>query len=1215
MEGKKVIIRDFGPNLFDAINVMNDILGGNYRGAMDAVASVPQTVTATDDQIERLRGIGAVVDVLDETASAEIPSAAPEFAEVPAVKPAEAARAKSNSPDAKSWHGWETMPDGHAKAVTAMRALRDHADHYRSELRRVRQELADEKDNSQRIYESVTENARQTCSRDTATAETECKNNMEKAERARGYVTSTLGSSNYFVSNLPKVGSVIKAATAEDEAAKQQAAVVFEKIAKKVELYKQLRNARIATAERARQDKIDKARQEQIDRDEQSERKFKLRNQQLQEECRRDIEEGFNKETTSAYTRDVQASRFNADNFECVDSVPDYVMLGKIGLSLPDADADDIAVVQAVDLQTSKIGDKSSSEYSVEIPYAQKLYDGISLLMRYTPENRQFVQSRIQDIVMKLFLSFPAGKIEATMIDPLALGASFPDIPKLGASPNTARVIDTKVWSNEKDIEKCISTLRQRLENMTQDYGDDRASRLRKEPVRVLAITDFPVNFNESALKDLHAIVRNSASLGVCVFICANDKELENLKGRSGALFDEIMGSMVQTRAEGNRLMMTSPGDEGLYIRLDDMSDVEANKSSIIEYLIDAVIHGVRRLETFEELYSGDIYDSNTWGLGDQTEIAVPIGIKGADNVVKFVVGRGGGSTEHHALVSGLTGAGKSTFLHTLITSTMISYRPEDVQMYILDFKEGVEFNVYTKYRLPSLRVVAINSEREFGLTVLKELCNELEVRTKHFARYGVTDIGAYQKLMDVPKVPKLLLIFDEVQELFRSKGDTDSISSECLSCINKLVMQGRAMGIHIVLATQDFRNCAGLEQFFTQMSIRIAIAGTEEGASSILKSDNDGIRALQNMPPGSAIYNNGGGVKSANNFFQIAYLSDVVRDGLLECLDAYYRDPAIAPMYEDDETRILLTNAEENMNNCFNRLIREGSSSLEPLGDNKGGYGLLLGQGFGKKSTFVPVIRRGAGENMLVVTKDEKTAVSLFELSTMSLLYDELNTDADKGNALIYIADLSDDVTDKDECDFDYLCRQFERQLEVAKLKDVNQLIDDLYEIVMGRAEGRLPQDERIFLLFFGLNRARMLTTAGIYEGTAGDELRAADKLNKILTAGPRLGVNAIIWSESIKGTEAILGQGFDRSFNRRVAYGLPAEDMDRLVAETDSASLRGKTAVYMNIAEDIKNTHFRPYDVPAKVWIERYAEVYEEIVESESTDDGLGGNGGYAE
>lgn len=509
------------------------------------------------------------------------------------------------------------------------------------------------------------------------------------------------------------------------------------------------------------------------------------------------------------------------------------------------------------------------------MPYAQRLSDGISLLMRYSPSDRSFVQGLIQPLLLKLFMSFPAGKLEATMIDPLELGASFSDIPKLAEGPNSARIIDTKIWSKEKDIENAIATLRQRLENMTQAYGGDQISRLKKEVIRALAITDFPVGFNDTALKDLHAIVRNSSSLGVCVLICANDEELEKLKQRNANLVAEIAQSVVETKASGKRLMLVGNDKNRLFIQLDEMQDVMERKNKIIPQISSVIEHMQLKVEHFDSMYREDIYDSNNWFTGNHDEIAIPIGIKGANTIVKMVLGRGGGSTEHHALIAGQTGAGKSTLLHTLIMSTLISYSPDEVQMYLLDFKEGVEFSAYTRYRLPSLRVVAINSEREFGLNVLKELCIELETRTKHFTRYGVSDINGYVKLSDVPKVPKLLLIFDEVQELFRSKGESDSISSECLSCLNKLVMQGRAMGIHVILACQDFHNCSGLEAYFSQMAIRIAVKGSEDGAASILSADNAGIRTLQNQPAGAAIYNGGGGVESANNFFQVSYINE----------------------------------------------------------------------------------------------------------------------------------------------------------------------------------------------------------------------------------------------------------------------------------------------------------------------------------------------------
>lgn len=1104
------------------------------------------------------------------------------------------------SKEPNSWNHWKDIPAGHSQAMTALLALRSHTDAFLDELSNVRKEWEDAKASSQQIYDSITASARKQFEDEQQMFNNECQNYIQATEKRRKVAENIVYSCDIFVNNMPQksANAAIEAVSIAMNPVRDGNINVQNAISAKIQAYKKLCECQIADSERVRNEKIDKARTEQIDRDTQAERRFEAKHRSICEYRRSDIQVGFNKAMVRAYKQEIESSRFNAMNYECPTEVPDYIMLGDIGLVIPNNSQDNMDVVQAVELQTADLGNKNCEEYVVKIPYAQRLSDGISLLMRYSPVDRGFIQGLIQPLLLKLFMSFPAGKLEATMIDPLELGASFSDIPKLAEGPNSARIIDTKIWSKEKDIENAVATLRQRLENMTQAYGGDQISRLKKEVVRALAITDFPVGFNDTALKDLHAIVRNSASLGVCVLICSNDEELEKLKQRNANLVAEITQSVVETKASGNRLMLIGNDQDRLFIQLDEMQDVMERKNKIIPQISSVIEHMQLKIEHFDSMYREDIYDSNNWFTGNHDEIAIPIGIKGANTVVKMILGRGGGSTEHHALIAGQTGAGKSTLLHTLIMSTLISYSPDEVQMYLLDFKEGVEFNAYTKYRLPSLRVVAINSEREFGLAILKELCTELETRTKHFTRYGVSDINAYVKLSDVPKVPKLLLIFDEVQELFRSKGESDSISSECLSCLNKLVMQGRAMGIHVILACQDFHNCAGLEAYFSQMAIRIAVKGSEDGAASILSADNAGVRALQNQPAGAAIYNGGGGIESANNFFQVSYINEEERLDLLARLDAYFTDLDVAQLYEDKQTRVLLTNAEDNIKNCFNRLILEGVDSIEHLGSSKDGYGLLLGQGFGKKSMFMSELRTKDRDNLLVVSKDEKMALGLFELSAMSVLYEELHTSADKANALVYIIDLFADELADDECDFDYLEEQFSQQIKVVKIGDAEELINSLYETIIGRSEGTMSASERIFFLFFGINRARRLRNGRIYDNDQNGDLSPIEMLQKIIAIGPRYGINSIIWGESIHSIEYILGDRYDTMFDKRIAYGLDDESMDSLVVESDSKSKYGKTAVYIDIASDVKNTHFRPYDIPAKVWIERYSETYDEII-----------------
>lgn len=1117
---------------------------------------------------------------------------------------AEPAEAKNSEASADlSWNGWGTHPIGHGTAMLAMFELEKHADAFSENLVTARREWLSKKESSQQIYDSLIESANSDYEKEYEDHMQQYNNGIAKINETRTKMNNISVSYHTFQTNV----SAYKMTAANNQAATSVSSANYNKsnlekaLSNKQKALTDLREAQIAESQATKNQKHDKARKEQMDRDNHNEREYNSQKNQIIRSGNNDISMGFNQNTVKAYSKKVKSLRFNGSQYECPTDIPDCVMLGDVCLEMVANQQDDLSVIQAVKTQTIEFGKDKDMDYTIKIPYCQRLEDGISLEICYSGIDRTYAQSLIQPLLLKLFLSFPAGKLEATMIDPLELGASFPDIPKIAEGPNSARIIDTKIWSKERDIENAIATLRQRLEDLTQAYGRDMESRLKNEPVKALAITDFPLGFTETSLKDLHAIVRNSASLGVCVLICVNNEELEKLKKRHGNLVAEIEQSLVEVQVKNHKLYFKEDESQRLYFEPDSMQDVFENKKEILSILRDSIDRHKDPVVSFNDIFPFDIFDSNNWFTGSRSEISIPIGGKGANTIVKMTLGRGGGSVEHHALVAGKTGAGKSTFLHALILSTMITYSPDDVQMYLVDFKEGVEFSIYSKYRLPSLRVVAINSEREFGLNILKELCTELESRTKQFTRYGVSDILSYSEIPGVPKIPKLLLIFDEVQELFRSGDSNDNISSESLSYIGKLVMQGRAMGIHLIFAAQDFSNCPGLEKYFSQMPIRIAIKSTEEGSASILGANNSGVHSLQQKPAGTAIYNNGGGADSANNLFKVAYASEEERKSIVEALDEYYSDPAIESLYEDKETRVLLTNAQDDVKNEINRLIYGGRDTIEHIGKTKSGYGLLLGQGFGRKSRFVTELQTKQGDNLLVVTKEEKTALSIFELAAMSVLYEELHTSCDKANALIYIIDLFADELADGDCDFDYLEECFEKQIKVAKIGEASNMIESIYDTVMARAEGSASSDERIFLLFFGLDRARRLRQVKVYDNDASDELTPMEMLQKILQYGPKYSVNSIIWSEGVRGVSLMLGDRYESLFDKRIAFRLNDDDMDLLVAETSNKLLGSQTAVYMDVSCDIKNTHFRPYEIPTKVWMDDYSEVYEEVINEE--------------
>src|SRR5690606_12294489 len=125
---------------------------------------------------------------------------------------------------------------------------------------------------------------------------------------------------------------------------------------------------------------------------------------------------------------------------------------------------------------------------------------------------------------------------------------------------------------------------------------------------------------------------------------------------------------------------------------------------------------------------------------------------------------------------------------------------PEQVEFYLIDFKKGVEFKCYATKKLPHARVVAIESDREFGLSVLQRVDDELKRRGDMFRKLGVQDIAGYKKASGTEPVPRWLLIIDEFQEFF---VEDDAIAQAASVLFVRIVRQGRAFGIHVLLGSQ----------------------------------------------------------------------------------------------------------------------------------------------------------------------------------------------------------------------------------------------------------------------------------------------------------------------------------------------------------------------------------------------------------------------------
>ncbi len=149
-----------------------------------------------------------------------------------------------------------------------------------------------------------------------------------------------------------------------------------------------------------------------------------------------------------------------------------------------------------------------------------------------------------------------------------------------------------------------------------------------------------------------------------------------------------------------------------------------------------------------------------------------------------------------HLLVAGATGSGKTIFLNNLILSLVYRNSPKELKFILIDPKR-VEFSLYKD--LPHLLAPPI-VDSEKAVYGLQWLVEEMEKRFKLLSSKKSRNINTYNKKAskgDFDPIPYIVLVVDELADLMASKG------KEVESLIVRLAQMARAVGIHLVLATQ----------------------------------------------------------------------------------------------------------------------------------------------------------------------------------------------------------------------------------------------------------------------------------------------------------------------------------------------------------------------------------------------------------------------------
>jgi hypothetical protein len=802
----------------------------------------------------------------------------------------------------------------------------------------------------------------------------------------------------------------------------------------------------------------------------------------------------------------------------------------------------------------------------------------LPLLVEAGGQAKEAAMEGVEALLLRLLATLPPSKLHLTLFDPVGLGRNVAALmPLSDANP---KLLNSRAWTETHQFEKYLNELTDRIAEVHQKFlrkefqtiEEHNASAKVPQPYHILVVANFPAKFTEEAANRLLSVAEAGPACGVYTIVVVD----KDLKPTHGINLDELRRLSTVLVADGNHFSLREAVLKEHPLTLDALPD--AKVSTRMLQRIGELAEEAGRVEV--PLAEVAPPPAAWWSEERSTasEIVVPIGLASATKEQRLALGK---DTSQHVLIAGRTGSGKSTLLHVLIASLALTYSPEELQLYLIDFKKGVEFKPYAKHCLPHARVIAIETEREFGLSVLRGLDDEMTRRGELFRAIEDQNIAAYREATGAA-LPRLLLIVDEFQEFFT---EDDAVAREAALVLDRLVRQGRAFGIHVLLGSQTLAGAYSLARStMDQMGVRIALQCSETDSRLILSDDNPMARILSRA--GEAIYNDQNGRPEGNHLFQTVWLNDdergryLVQLQELACARGYDATPIV---FEGNAP----ADASENA-----ALAAALDAERWPAPAAKSPA--WLGEPIAIKEPTAAAIRRQSGSNLLIVGHNEEAAVGTLAATIASLAAQH---PPDEAAPTFFLLDFTPVDAPYAGLYKSLLAALPHRSCRGLR-RDVPKLIGEIAAEVSRRLEADDATAPPIYLIIHGLMRARDLRPDengsfgpsafrfDLEASAAPPPPSPAQQLPVILREGPDLGVHTLVWCDTAANLNRVLDPRALREFDLRVVFQMSFEDSNHLIGSPAASKLGPHRAIYYSEELSVQEK-FRPYGPPPADWV----------------------------
>lgn len=768
-----------------------------------------------------------------------------------------------------------------------------------------------------------------------------------------------------------------------------------------------------------------------------------------------------------------------------------------------------------------------------------------------TDEVPETAETLVQNLLLRIVSHFEPGQVRIHSWDVARLTGTLPDLHPLSSAGLLTAHDPTRLGDMLDVLSDHIKRIHSGalLGEHTTLRALAAAHGRRGEPWRIAVLFGNGQPLREEQQQQLQRIARNGLACGIQL-ITVDLPLTVNSSIESITLIGE------------NRARTSMTGPEAV-VALDDPPT--RGKASKACAAIAAEFESRRaRVRNFDDLLPDEL-----WQCHSRSELQAPVGFDEGEEVWMRL-----GDASPHTLIGGPSGSGKTNFLYSMLGAMAARYSPDELELYLLDFKEGVSFAQFTPGKrdpswLPHSKLVGVNvnTDREFGLALLRFLADEMRRRADKAKEHEVTKLEELRAEDPEGRWPRIVAVIDEFQYLF---ADRDPVTAQATKLLEDVARRGRSQGIHLVLASQDV---SGIEAFwgkpaiFEQFILRIALPK----ARRVLTEHN---QAAMELPRWHAVVNHESGVKHGN---EIARIPDATaRDTFHELQQRLWQRRAAGshpPRLFDGSNLPKLSALED-----FRRLTAPVSTPRA-----------LLGQVIDVEGTAAAVrLSRSPGRNIAVIGSVREDTTSALGAAALSL-----SRQHEPGKIRFTIGALLDDVDDDARAVAEEL-RGRGHEVDVVGLDDISATLDGIAQDIDA---GASPVRNCVVLYAVDAAQTTLERKDPVTRACALDSLR------KILKQGPESRVHVIGWWRSVQRVKNTLGMGPVDDIGAWVAFDVHGQELSAFAAgQPVNWSPRSRRGLFFDRSVHSRPEVVLPFDlggappVPAQRSTESDANVREE-------------------